>query len=233
MHADEPARGPRQHARHGVKALRRRESSVALHERQAHARIERAQLLVERADVAAQRRRKVGIEDRRVAAADIAHQRRQLVRHGHFLEAERTRAGRGLALVLRMAPAMQEDDGHRAPSGAARSLQVRAQARPVKRRQHAALRIDALARLNHSGVQGRREQYAPREDVGAILVTDAQRIGEAGGGHQHHRLTSAREQCVGRDGGTNPDRRHCGRRCAGACENRARRAQARIARRAI
>ena len=127
---------------------------------------------------------------------------------------------------------MQEDDGHRAPSGAARTLQVLTQARPIKGRQHAALRIDALARLDHRAVQGRREQYAPREDVGAILVTDAQRIGEAGGGYQHHRLTSAREQCVGRDGGTNLDRHHCTRRGACARENRARRAQARIARRA-
>jgi len=93
------------------------------------------------------------------------------------------------------------------------------------------VRIDALARLDHRGIQARRQHYAPREDVGSILVTDAQRIAEAGGGHQHHRLAGAREQRVGGDGGTHLHRCHRARLCA-RLENRARRAETRIARRA-
>jgi hypothetical protein len=210
--------------RHGVKALRRRQSAVALHERQAHVRIERAQLLVQRADVAAQRRREVGIEHRGVAAADIAHQRRQLVRHRHFLEAERPCAACCLSLVLRVAPAMQQYNGHRACTGTARAREVRAQARPIKRRQHRAVRIDALVRLDHGGVQGLGQHDVAREDVGSILVSDAQRIREAGAGHQHHRLAAAREQRVGRDGGPDLDRRHGPRGGAGGGENRGLRA---------
>ena len=127
---------------------------------------------------------------------------------------------------------MQEDDGYRASTGAARAGEVRAQARPIERRQHRAVRIDALVRLDHGAVQGLGQHDMAREDVGSILVTDAQRIGETGAGHQHHRLAAAREQRVGRDGGPDLDRRHGTRGGAGRAENGAHRVQARVARRA-
>src|SRR6266478_2689597 len=91
--------------------------------------------------------------------------------------------------------------------------------------------IAALVRLDHGRVQGLGQHDVAREDVGSILVGDAQRIGEAGAGHQHQRLAAAREQRVGRDGGPDLDRRHGTRGGAGGGENRARGAQARVARR--
>ena len=206
-HADQPAGRPRQHARHGVEARRDCQAAVALHQAETRARIERAQLLLQRAQVAAQRQCEVGIEHRGVAARDVAHQRRQLVRHRYLLEPERSCAPGGEALVLRVPPAVQEHDGDRAASGAARARQVGAQARGVERREHRAVRIDALVRLDDARIQPLRQHDVTREDVGAVLVADAQAVGEARRGHQHHRLAGAGEQRVGGDRGADLHRR--------------------------
>jgi len=73
----------------------------------------------------------------------------------------------------------------------------------------------------------------PREDVGAILVTDAAaRRRKPAVGYQHHRLTGARERWRWSRRWYRPDRPHRARAVALVAGDRARRAHARIARRA-
>ncbi len=228
-HADQAPGRPRQHARHGVEAGRRGQAAVALHERQARRGVERAHLGGECIDVVAQRQRQVGIEHGGIPARHVAHQRRQLVRHRHLLEAELAREGRGRLLVLRMAPAVQKHDGHGAPPGGAGARQVGTQPRQVERGQHLALRVDALARFQHARVQALGQHDVAREDVGAVLVADAQRVGEPGGGDQQHRLAAARQQRIGGHGGADLDRTDRGAAGGRAGEDGTGRGQPRVA----
>ena len=129
------------------------------------------------------------------------------MRYGDFVEAEPPRALRRRALVLRMGPPVQQHDGHRAQSRAPRACQFRLESRGVERSQNHAMRIDALVRLDHRRVQRRGRRDFEREDVGTILIPDAQRVGEARRGDERHGLPAAREQRIGRDGGADLHRR--------------------------
>ena len=73
-HADQAARGPRQHAGDGMKGVNGCEAAVALHQLEATLRIELAQLALQPADIVPQRRRQVRVEHCGVAARDVAHE---------------------------------------------------------------------------------------------------------------------------------------------------------------
>ena len=182
-----------------MKVARVGQAAGALHECQLGVRIEAAQLRLEVREVGAQRRRQVGIEHGGVAALHVAHQRGELVRDRDLLEAELAGAARRRLLVRGVPPAVHEHDGERAPAGLARLGQLRAQCRQVKRREHVAGSIDALLGLDHLRVQPLRQHDVAGEDIGPILVADAQPVAEAGRGHEQHRLAAAGEERVGGD----------------------------------
>ena len=72
--------------------------------------------------------------------------------------------------------------------------------------EHRAVGHDALVDLEHALVEHLGQHDLAREDVGPVLVGDAQRVGEAARDHQQHAIALALEQRVGGDGGAHLDR---------------------------
>src|SRR5665647_490682 len=104
-------------------------------------------------------------------------------------------------LVCRVAVAVHERDGHRGEAGAAGLAQPAPRPLFVELAHHGSVRADALVHFEDSRVHWLGEPDVEREDVGPVLVTDAQRIAVASRGHQQGGLTGALEQRVGRHGG--------------------------------
>jgi hypothetical protein len=112
--------------------------------------------------------------------------------------------------------------------GAARAGESGAQTLLIEGDEDLAVGVDPLVGLDHGCVQALRQHDVARKDVGAVLVANTQRVGEAGGGYQHDRLAGAREESVGRHRGADLHLRH-GRPWGHRGLNVARRVQSRVA----
>ena len=106
-----------------------------------------AQLVRHLHDVAAEERRKIGVDDRGVAAADELDQRRDLVARRDLRESHAAGQCCDLPFVLGPCPGMHEDDRHRADAGFPRRLEVGAHRGEVGRRLDGAVGAHALAPL--------------------------------------------------------------------------------------
>ena len=166
------------------------QAAVALHEHQPHV-ADRARHLV---DIAAEDRRQIGIDHRRVAAADHLHQRRDLVADRDLGEAHLARQRRQRLLVIGVAVAVQEHDRDRPKALREAALQAGAGALEIERPLDRAVGAHALGDLDHVGVEQLRQHDPTRKDVGTMLVADAQRVGEALGDRERGRLAAALEQ---------------------------------------
>ena len=67
-----------------------------------------------------------------------------------------------------------------------------------------AMRADALVDLDDLLVQHRRQLDVPHEQLGSMLITDAQRVGEAARDRQHGAIALALEQRIGRNRRAHP-----------------------------
>ncbi len=99
--------------------------AVRLHEMKAGAV---AQAGCDALDVAAQHRRQIGVDDRRVAAADQLDQRRDLVADGDLGEAELAGDGGEPRFVFGECPAVHQDDRKRVDAGGSDLIELRARA---------------------------------------------------------------------------------------------------------
>ena len=178
------------------------QAAVALHEPQARA----AELSRYPVDVAAQDRRQVGIDHRRVAACHELHQRAHEVRNTDLLEAQGAPESGDRALVLRIAPAVHQHHRQRAHAALPAAREFRLDARPVERLQHGAMRVDALVGLEHRRIKHLRQHDVALEQARSVLVADPQRVAKAPGDHQHGRLTAPFEQRIGGHRGAHFDR---------------------------
>ena len=153
------------------------EAAVGLHEHEPRAR---RQLGRDLGDIAAQDRREIGIDHGGVAAPDIFHQRAHLMADGDLGEADLAGELGHRALMGRMAIAMQEHDRDRAD--AARD---RPPARPGARRARStgvSTSPSAVTRSSTSStrlIEQLRQDDMAGEDVGPVLIGDAQLVGEA------------------------------------------------------
>ena len=85
-------------------------------------------------------------------------------------------------------------------------LEIGAEAPLVERLEHVAAGADPLARRDDARVEHLGQLDLQREDVGALLAADPDRVLEPGGDHEHRRLAAALEQCVRRDRRAHLDR---------------------------
>ena len=207
-HAHDAARGPGQHAVHAAEAVRVHQAAIALHERDGGLPVRQPQARAECPRIAQQYWRQVGVGHRGVAAGHVPEQGCRFMRGDDFVEAGFPRDGGGPDLVRWMTKAVEEGDRHRFDPGLARRPQGAAQRVLIEWRQHAARRIDALGDLGHIAIQGRRTADRAREDVGAFLVTDQERIPHSLRSDEQGRRARAFEQRVGGHGGSEPDRVH-------------------------
>ena len=182
-----PPAGPGQDRVLALEPVRVGEPAARLHELQPHAACASpASSRSTCVDVAAQDRRQVRVDDRRVAA------RRRASSAGSPRATPtpaRSRCARASAasalLVLRVAIAVHQHD--RAPRGC-RARTPRAASRSRRAASSGAhdlaVRADALVDLDHALVQQRRQLDPAHEQLRPILVADAQRVGEAARDHQ-------------------------------------------------
>ena len=169
-----------------------------LHEEQSHAR----HFCRYAIDVATQDGRQVGVDHRRVAAADELHERAGRVRSAHLSEADRARDATGGLLVGRVAVPVHEHDGDAAQALVEPRLQGLAQMRFIERLDHVALRTHTFARFHHRAVQQFGQDDMALEQAWPVLVGDAQRIAKAARRDQQRRFALAFEQRVGGDRGS-------------------------------
>ena len=114
-------------------------------------------------------------------------------------EADRTGCLRYLPLVGRITIAVHENDRDRAQAAGERGPQLVFSPFKVERYEHLAAGADALPHFDHVCIEHLRHDDVPREDVGPVLVADAQRIAETFGHHQQRRFALALEKGIGRD----------------------------------
>ena len=132
-HADDAAGGPGKDRVLALEAARLGQPARRLHEVEAHARHLGRHLV----DVAAQDRREIGVDHRRVAAADQLHQRADAVRDAHLREAGRARERLGRRFVRGEALAVHEDDRDAAQPGREGGFEIGAERAPRRARARA------------------------------------------------------------------------------------------------
>ena len=102
--------------------------------------------------------------------------------------------------VLRVTIAVHQHDGAGAKAPLTHGAQLGFRTSNVQWLNDAAIGADALAYFDDFRMQGRESLDAQREQGGAVLVADSERIGKAARGHQQRRFALTLEQRVRRHG---------------------------------
>jgi len=116
-----------------------------------------------------------------------------------------TRELRHAPLVLRVRVAVDEGDGDGIEPCAAGLREPAPYAGLVEGPHDLPVGADPFVHLEDTRVGRRRQADVEGEDVGAVLVSDAQRVAEAARGHEKGRCALALQQRVGRHRGTHAD----------------------------
>ena len=173
-----------------------RQAAVGLHEQQADA----CQFGGDLIDIPPQDRGQIGVDHGGVAAAHQLHQRAHLVRHRDLAVADGARHRRHLLLMRRVAVAVHEYDSERAVALIVGGFEITAGALDVERREHLAVRTDALLHFHHLAVEQFGQDDLTRENLRPVLVGDPERVAKAPGDEQHGALARAFQQRIGGHG---------------------------------
>ena len=175
------------------------------------------QFALELADVTPHQRLQIGVGAGRGEALVFAHFRRDVgrQRHGDIRQPPRDRRA-DPALVLGIGEAVQKPDRHGLDLLRGERIDRARNAVVVKRHQHGALRIDALA---HRQAQPARHQRRRQIDIEvvlleAVLVADLDHVAKTFGGEQRGLGALPLDQRIGGERGAVDDQAHVGRaRC--------------------
>ena len=126
--------------------------------------------------------------------------------HRYLLEAHAVRNRLRQRFVGGVAVAVHQADGDGPEALPMRPRQVRFQLVLVQRLHDLAMRAHALVRLDDPVVEYFRQPDIEVEEARAVLVADAELVGQAPGHHQQGALALAFQQRIGRDGGAHPHR---------------------------
>ena len=181
-----------------LEAARIGQAAIGLHEHQRCV----ADLGRDPVDIAAQDRRQIGVDHRRIAAADQLHQRADLVADRDLGEAVVAAQFGDPALVRGVSVAVHEGDGDRAVAGVEGVADFRLGGGEVERRLDRAAGHDPLVDLDDPAVEQLGQHDVAGEQARADLVGDAQGVGETAGDDQQGGLALALEQGVGGHGRT-------------------------------
>ena len=199
-HADDATCRPREDR---VLALEERgvdQPAIRLHELKAPAAAAiRTELVAHLIHVPAQHGREVGIRDGRIATRDELDERACCMARRNLAKAHFARDLRDALFVRWIAIRVHERDGNGADTCRIGRFQRRARRRLVERTDDLAPRAHALVHLGDAGIEYLRQPDMEIEKPRAVLVADAQEIGETLGDQQQRRIALALEQRVRRD----------------------------------
>lgn len=156
-------------------------------------------------DVAAQHGRQVGVDDGRVTARDELHQRADLAGERDLREADACRQFADGLFVGGVEVTVHADDGDGPDPGVVGLLKGPGKGVQVGGAQDRAVGGDPLVDLDHAFVEQLGQFDRAGEDVGAVLVGDAQGVAEASGDDEEGALSLAFQEGVGGDGGPHAD----------------------------
>ena len=202
--ADDAAGRAGQHAVAAAEPVGFGQVAAGLHESHGHLCV--GQCPAQRPELAVDHRRQGGVHQRGVAAPDHANLRHQLVADRYLLHAGPKCQLLQLPLVGGVAPGVQQADGHGPLAIAGQLFEGCSCPLQVRLAQYFAVGTDALVDLQHPAVQRRLLANVQGEQIGPLLVADAQQVGKARRGHQHHALGAALQQCVGAQSGADVQR---------------------------
>ena len=152
-------------------------------------------------DILPQDRRKIGIDDGGVAAADQLDERRDLVAHRHLRKADLARERGHALLVLGVAIGVHEHDRDRLDAVGACGRKLPAQRRQVGLVLDRAVGAHALVHFDDALVEHLRFDDVACENLRPRLVADLERVAKTLGGDEQGTLALALEQRIGRDRG--------------------------------
>ncbi len=196
-HADHATGGAGEDRILALEQLCRREAARRHHEHQPRAGALDIELLRHLPDIAAQDRREIGVDNRRVAASHELDQRRHLMADRDLREAHGAGDRCCPLLVIGEAPGMHEDNGDSLEAPGLEPLERSTELRLVQRLLHGAVGENPLADFRDLGVEELGLDDGLGEDLRPRLVADLQRIAEAARRHQRGRVTLALEERVG------------------------------------
>ena len=198
-HRDHAARRPREDRVLAGEEPGRRESSRRHHEHHPRAGTLDVERLRHPPDIAGEDRREIGVDDRRVAAADELDQGGRGMALGDLPKSERARDPADNALMRRIAIRVHEDDRDGAVSLRSRPAQRGAHGFRVRRRLYGSVGEHALVDLDHARVKQFGLLDRAGEDLRPRLIADLERIAEAARCDQERPLALPLQQRVGRD----------------------------------
>ncbi len=193
--ADDAARRARKDRVLALEEARIDKPAIRLHEHELRV----AELAGNHVDIAAQDRREIGIDDGGVAAADQLHQRADSMAHRDLREADLAGEFGNPALMLGIAVTVQQHDRGRTNAGIMSGAEIVACPGDVDLAQLLAFRGYALVDLHDALVEQLGQNDMADEEFRAVLIGNAQRVGEALGDYQDGAFALAFKQRVGRD----------------------------------
>ena len=197
-HRNNAARRPREDRILAGEELGRRQAARRHHEHDLHAAALGVERFGDARDIAGEDRREIGVDHRRVAASDELDQRRAFMADRDLGKAQRPRHRRDLALVLGIAIGVHEDDGQRAEAARLGCRQIAADRRKIGRPFDRSVAEHPLVDLDHVGIELLWLDDVERENFGARLIADFERVAKAARRHQQGPLALALEKRVGR-----------------------------------
>ena len=157
------------------------------------------EILVDLRHITPQDGREIGIDHRRVAAANQLDQRRDLVADRYLRKTHLARQRRHLSFVIGMAVGVHENDRDRLDSVGLDGVQLPTHSREIGFTLHRAVGTDALVDFNNTLVEHVRLDDVAGKDFRPRLVADLQCVAEAFGDEQRGALALALEQRIGGD----------------------------------
>ena len=197
-----PPAGTRQDGVLALEKARVGQAAVRLHEHQPGV----ADLAGDLVDIAAQDRRQIRVDHGGVAAAHQFHQRADLVRGRDLGEAQLAGDLGDPPLVVGVAIAVHEYDRGRTDAVVIGRPQLCPRRVLVQGRQHLALGGEALVDLGDAFVQQFGQDNVALEQLGPVLIGDAQGVCEARGDDEDRPVALALEERIGRHGRAHLDR---------------------------
>ena len=172
------------------------QAAVRLHEHQSRI----GQFSCDAINITPQYRRKISIDNRRIATRNDLHHRADFMRNRYLRETDFARETGNAPLVLGKAISVHEDNRNCPETLIPRGFQGIACLDLVQRRHHFAMCTDALIDFGYVGIEQFRQRDLAIKNTRAVLISDPQLIAKSTRDEERGGFALALKQRIGRHG---------------------------------